>query len=123
MIPTQNFEYLPDVELPPGLVVLSVGHGDSKFSFDPNDPDGLETAKLAVDDMLKRGYMLFVESPDGPLRVKAFDPEKCEYIIRIDKRSKVYRDSQGKPPRTWKKGRRVSARTTRATAIAPTAGG
>lgn len=71
------------------LAILNVGEGDTKLSFDPAKPEERERAARIVTDMLKRGFaiMVLVEVRDGePLyrRVKAFDPETCEYIIAGD---------------------------------------
>ena len=113
-------------------MILSVGHGDTKFSFDSKDEEEVATAKIAVQDMIKRGYFIFVETPDGELRrVEAFDPATCEYVVRIDKRSKVWREAQSQEPAVEAAGEpnrrrggyRVSARRARATAVAPTSGG
>lgn len=64
-----------------GLDVLNCNLGDLKLSFDPANPVQMDRAKRAVRDMLRRGYVIFVEV-DGKLhRVKQFDESKCEYII------------------------------------------
>ncbi len=99
---------------------LNVGAGDLKLSFDKSKPDEVEKSKQAVQDMLKRGYTILVEIPDeanpGQMTTKAvkeFDPETCEYLI-----------APPQPKRRGRKpGQRVAASTTRATAVAPTAGG
>lgn len=65
--------------------VLSVGAGDTKFSFDPTNPIERIRAARIVKDMLRRGYVLLVETDVGGekkfTRALDFDEEKCEYII------------------------------------------
>ena len=93
------------------LSVLSIGDGDMRLSFDSADENEVARAQDVVEDMLKRGYQIFVEV-DGKLeRAVAFDRQKNEYVIR----ERV----KGKPGR--KKG--VSAKRHRATGVARTAGG
>lgn len=64
--------------------VLNVGAGDTKLVFDKDNP--IERARSAriVTDMLKRGYVLFIEV-DGQKktyqRVLSFREDVCEYII------------------------------------------
>jgi hypothetical protein len=65
--------------------ILNVGAGDTKLSFDKDNP--MERARSAriVADMLKRGYVLFIEVPghEGKSyqRVLEFREDVCEYII------------------------------------------
>lgn len=64
------------------LQVLNVGTGDTKFIFDPAKPAECERAKKVVTEMLRSGYVLFVELPDGKLRrVKRFNSTQGTYII------------------------------------------
>ncbi len=132
MIPTDKIERIAGGGVPtdiqPGeLIVLSVHKGDTKLSFDGKDPEELAHAKTVITDMLQRGYLIFIDTGEGEgedrlRRVTAFDPEKCEYILRADKRRKEYKDAlqAGQEP---PKEERVPAAKTRATAIAPTSGG
>ena len=67
--------------------VLNVGAGDTKLTFDKNNP--MERARSAriVADMLKRGYVLFIETGQNAAgnpayqRVLEFKEDVCEYII------------------------------------------
>ena len=62
--------------------ILNVGAGDTKLSFDPTNP--MERARSAriVTDMLKRGYVLFIDTGGKSYqRVLKFDEAHCEYII------------------------------------------
>ncbi len=130
MIPTDKIERIagggvPEDIQPGELIILSVHKGDTKLSFDGQDPEEVAHAKVVLEDMLKRGYLIFIDTGEGEgesrlRRVTAFDPEKSEYIIRADKRSKAYRDAAaGEKPAE----ERVPAAKARATAIAPTSGG
>lgn len=115
-------------DIPMGqIAVLSVGHGDMKITFDSDDEAEIEKARTVVLDMLKRGYMIFIEVDGEQTRVTDFDPKTNEYIIKLDKRSKTWRNrdkSETEEPKKPKKQiKRVDAKTTRGTAIAPTGGG
>lgn len=65
--------------------ILNVGAGDTKLTFDKDNP--IETARAAriVTDMIRRGYVLFVEVvEDGKKvfrRALNFDERTAEYII------------------------------------------
>lgn len=113
-----------DNKTPIGQVaVLSVGRGDMKINFDSDDPEEVEKARIIVQDMLQRGYMIYIEVDGEQIKVNDFDPEKDEYIVKIDKRTKLWkdRDKEDKPKKSTTK--RVSAKKATGTAIAPTGGG
>lgn len=62
--------------------ILNVGVGDTKLSFDKDNP--MERARSAriVTDMLRRGYVLFIDTGGNNYqRVLKFDENVCEYII------------------------------------------
>jgi hypothetical protein len=62
--------------------ILNVGAGDTKLTFDRNNPVERIRAARIVKDMLRRGYALLVDVGDGKYqRVHDFDEERCEYII------------------------------------------
>lgn len=70
------------------LSVLNVGAGDTKLSFDPNNPQERIRAARIVKDMLRRGYALLIEVDDPAnsgqkklVRAVDFSEEHCEYII------------------------------------------
>ena len=99
------------------LLCLSVHRGDMKFSFSSDNPQEVVRAQVAVDDMLRKGYLLFVVDAAGVMhRVTAFDPKTNEYVIKIDMRKAG--DKKQRKATT-----RVPAKKTRARAVAPTAGG
>lgn len=106
------------------LSVLNINDGDTKFSFDSSNPQDVERAKQCIQDMLKRGYILFVsvgEEPNGKLkRVKRFNPKTCEYIIS-EIQEQTAPDIKGK--KNAGKSRAIDAKKHRATAVPRTAGG
>ncbi len=67
--------------------ILNVGAGDTKLSFDKNNPAERIRAARIVKDMLRRGYALLIEigkNDDGSpkyTRALDFDENTCEYII------------------------------------------
>ena len=104
-----------------------------RFSFDSDDPQEVARAQRVVEDMLARGYILFVEV-DGKLnRVKRFNSKNNCYVIadgatatpsksdpeRVTATSPALRRPRGRP----RKGTEVPAAKHKATGVAPTAGG
>lgn len=67
------------------LSILNVGTGDTKLTFDKNNPQERIRAARIVTDMIKRGYALLVAvERNGQKtfqRIQKFDEETCEYII------------------------------------------
>jgi hypothetical protein len=68
------------------LGILNVGAGDTKLTFDKNNPAERIRAARIVKDMLRRGYALLIEVDDGQggrthQRATDFDENTCEYII------------------------------------------
>lgn len=62
--------------------VLSVGRGHMRVEIPEDDPAQLEKARLMIEDMLKRGYSIFIETSDGKTRrVKKFNPKRMTYLI------------------------------------------
>jgi hypothetical protein len=113
------------------LSVLNCGAGDIRVSFDKNNPMEIERAKRIIQDMLKRGYALFVEV-DGKLqKVRKFDAEKCEYLIAdgptIAPETRDHSEDAEPEPERKKRGRpafkAVPMKTSKATGVAPTSGG
>lgn len=102
------------------LSVLNCGAGDLEFRFRRGDETEVQKAKQVITDMLKRGYVIFVEV-DGELqRVKKFDSQHECYVIHVV-------PAEAPKRRGWPKGsknvQRVPMRRTRATAVAPISGG
>ena|SRR5579863_2810245 len=67
------------------IAILNVGTGDTKISFDGNNPMDKVRASRVIKDMLRRGYALMVEiERDGQKafeRVQEFREDKFEYVI------------------------------------------
>lgn len=66
--------------------ILNVGAGDTKLTFDKNNPTEMIRSARIVRDMLRRGYALLVEVDDGKggrvyTRVHDFREDTGEYII------------------------------------------
>lgn len=115
------------------LDVLNVGLGDLKLSFDPKNPVERDRAARAVEQMLKRGYVIFAEIGGKTERVKSFDPNTCEYILTDVPGGSDEQETQAQGPekaaaaaavgKGMGKQRRAKAESTSATSIAPRAGG
>lgn len=69
-----------DIEVicPGVLEVLSVGKGDLKLTWEAGDED---KARSTIEEMLRKGYSIFVETDVGPARVQRFSSERMTYII------------------------------------------
>jgi hypothetical protein len=68
------------------LAILNVGEGDTKITFDKDNPKELERSRRIVTDMLKLGYAILVRisAPDAKpkyRRAVGFDPTLDEYIV------------------------------------------
>lgn len=61
--------------------VLSVGRGHLRVTVDDKDPASLDSARRMIEDMLKRGFSIFVETDKGLRRVKKFNPARMTYLI------------------------------------------
>ena len=65
----------------PGMLeVLCVGKGDLKLTWG-TDPDDEAKARATIEEMLRKGYAIFVETDVGPARVQRFSPERMTYVI------------------------------------------
>lgn len=104
------------------IAILNVTTGDTRISFDSDEPQEIERAKAVVEDMLKRGYCLSVIVGDKMERVVEFDSKKNEYIVESNETAPV--DSKkGKKARTGKIRVKRSAKDHGAVAVGQTAGG
>lgn len=64
------------------LDVLNVGKGHLELKFHQNDVIETTRAKRIIEDMLRRGYALFVHGKgDALIRVRKFIPKTGTYII------------------------------------------
>jgi hypothetical protein len=67
--------------LSPGMLeVLSVGKGDLKITVGDSNKDRADAQRI-IEEMLRKGYTLFVETADGPLKVTRFDPDRMVYVV------------------------------------------
>jgi len=65
----------------PGIDILSTGSGHIEIRFDGKDPMEVERASRIIQDMLKRGYALFIHEGETVVKVQSFDPAKNVYIV------------------------------------------
>lgn len=87
--------------------ILNCTTGDTALTFDPDNPQDVESAKEMFETMKKRGYSIFVREEDGTMtRVYDFDPKTASYVIKKDGKTK-----------------RKPYKSTKSIACAPTAGG
>ncbi len=100
------------------LAVLNCGAGHLEFRFDKGDPLEVEKARRVIQDMLTRGYSIFVQQPDGLAKIEGFDPATDCYVI-----SDAPAPPGGKPKKGKGGKRRVPMREAHATGVGPTAGG
>jgi hypothetical protein len=120
------------------LAILNVGAGDTKLTFNPDNPAEVERSGGIVRDMIRRGFVLLVEigrNEKGPIYQRAhdFDPETCEYIVAGSATPEESNEqaeqiaappAKGRAPARRKAGaRRIPAATSRAVAVARTSGG
>ena len=67
--------------LSPGMLeVLSIGKGDLKIEIGNSNADRAKAQSL-IEEMLRKGYTLFVETADGPLKVRKFLPDEMVYVV------------------------------------------
>lgn len=96
---------------PGTLDVLNVGKGHLRLTITDGDKAEMDKARQMIEDMLARGYAIFVETKRGPRRVKRFNPKRLEYIIDVP-------EAGGKPAE-----HKVAASKSKATAVGRSAGG
>lgn len=63
------------------LSVLNCAAGDINIKFDKDDPKDVENARKMIQDMQRRGYIIFIQDGKETKRVDGFDPKTCEYIL------------------------------------------
>lgn len=116
-----------------GLDILNVNAGHLKFNFNKDDAIETERARKCINDMMKRGYSIFIEVEGHHERVKKFDQATDTYFIDgapsptdpepIEEIPDTPSETEKRPRGRPTKLRGIPARSTRATAIAPTSGG
>lgn len=62
------------------LEVLSIGKGDLKIAIGDSNKDRADAQHL-IEEMLRKGYTLFVETADGLLKVTRFLPDQMAYVV------------------------------------------
>ena len=69
----------------PGKIdILNCSKGHAEVHIDAADPIALARSARIIEDMLRRGYALFIAGADGALiRVEKFNPETKCYIIGV----------------------------------------
>lgn len=120
------------------LSILNVGDGDTKISFDKDNPAECKRACRIVNDMLRRGYAILVQAgeKDGrPIFYRAtdFDSDTAEYIVAgmpeepapLEQNVTMLPPSSDVAPskKRGKYGKRLPAESTRAVSVARSAGG
>lgn len=96
------------------LDVLSVGSGHLRVEIAEGDEAAIERARQMIEEMMQRGFAIFVEQPDGTTsRVRKFNPKKMVYII----------DEPGAKAKRKKPTKEVPVDKAKATAVGRTAGG
>lgn len=117
------------------LDVLQIGRGHLRMTIEEGNGVDVERAKRVLGDMMRRGYAIFVEDPDGSThRVLEFDPARFVYVIddtmsAVPATGPVTADAAGENPPARKQAPRKRATKTvpvgssRATAVGRSAGG
>jgi hypothetical protein len=102
-----------EVVCPGMLDVLSVGKGDIRLTVS-GTPEEIEKGRRIIEEMLAKGYSIFVEGETGLKRVKKFNPARMTYVI-----------SELAPPGSEQKvvEKEVPVAGSKAKAIGRTAGG
>lgn len=115
------------------LAILNCSDGDTRITFDSNNPDEIERARHVVEDMLRRGYCIAVEVGGKMERASGFDASQNAYVVTSSATPILKGGAEAEADEPKETGRkaparrgntsRVPARGTRAVAVAPTAGG
>lgn len=111
----------------PGILdVLSIGKGDLRLDVGGSSEDR-ERAKELIGEMLEKGYAIFVETPDGPVRVMGFIADTMSYLIVDADQDEPEPPARpdAKPAKRARKATRkkVPVEGSKATAVGRTAGG
>ena len=113
-----------EVVCPGMLEVLSVGKGDLKITVGGPDPAEIEKGRKLIEDMLRAGYGIFVETDKGLTRVKRFNPKRMSYVVTEFPEGEPEEVAGHAPTRQRRTvERHVPVAGSRAKAIGRTAGG
>lgn len=57
--------------------------GDTEFKWDPATGEGIESARKVFEEKLRRGYLAFIEGPngEGSELVRSFEPQAGSIIL------------------------------------------
>ena len=114
------------------LDILNVGMGDLKLRWNAGDEADIAKAQATVEHLLKQGYALCIEKPDGTYaRVKRFDREADAYVVSaVGTGAEVTleepdpaKPKRGRPPKRKVVEEKHPRTKTKATAVGPSAGG
>lgn len=119
------------------LDVLQIGRGHLRMTIEEGNGVDVDRAKRVIEDMMRRGYAIFVEDPDGSThRVLEFDPERFVYVIDDTMAAvpatgpmigaapdEVAAAPVPRPPRARRATKAVGVGTAKATAVGRSAGG
>lgn len=103
--------------------ILSTGRGHLKLEITEGNAVEIEKARRIIEDMIHRGYAIFVEDAKGLHRVRRFNPKKMTYVIDDTMETTPAAPEPAKRAGRGRKTREVPATTARATAVGRTAGG
>lgn len=111
----------------PGILdVLSIGKGDMRLHVGTSEKDR-ERAKSLIGEMLEKGYAIFVETDDGPVRVLGFIASDMTYILPDDVDEPVpdpVTPGAGTKPKAKRPGKKTApVAGSHATAVGRTSGG
>jgi hypothetical protein len=108
----------------PGILdVLSIGKGDLRLDVG-GSPEDRERAKDLIGEMLEKGYSIFVETDDGPVRVMGFIASSMSYlIVDADTEPAPPDKPDAKPAKRKSTRKKVPVEGSKATAVGRSAGG
>ena len=109
------------------LEILNVGAGHLTIEFNKANPAEVARAKRMVEDMLQRGYAIFIHAGGKGgrlLPVRRFDPKTAAYIVEdVPGVEEMAREHPVRPPKNGRRTRRIPMATAKATVVGRTAGG
>lgn len=105
------------------LDVLSVGRGHLRITVDDKDPEGIDKARRMIEDMLKRGFSIFVETDSGLKRVKKFSAKRMTYLIDDIPDDDALESTRPTPSPKHTPKKEVKVSESKSTVVGRTAGG
>jgi hypothetical protein len=108
------------------IAVLNAGVGDYKAEFDTDDDAAARQLHEFVNDMLGKGFALFLEDGKETHRVLGYDPKARSFEVRSSHAKKgcaTIRVAEEKEPESVRANGRRRGKGRRVTAVAPSAGG